>query len=106
MTTVLEKLIHPAKANPGDRIAIVSPSFAAPGAFPAVHEQAIRRLTEVTGLVPVEYPTTRQLGATPQARAADLNAAFANPEVRAILAVIGGDDQNPSDPPPRRRARS
>lgn len=72
---------------------MLSPSFAAPGAAPAVHEQALRRLTEVTGLIPVEYPTTRQLGASPQARAADLNAAFADPEIRAVLATIGGEDQ-------------
>ncbi len=72
---------------------MVSPSFAAPGAFPAVHEQAMRRLTEMTGLVPVELPTTRQLGASPSARAADINAAFADPTIRAILASIGGDDQ-------------
>ena len=52
-------LVHPLKARPGDRIAVLSPSFAAAGAFPAVHEQAMRRLTEVTGLIPVEYPTTR-----------------------------------------------
>jgi muramoyltetrapeptide carboxypeptidase LdcA involved in peptidoglycan recycling len=86
-------LIHPPKARPGDRIAVVSPSFAAPGAFPAVHEQAMRRLAELTGLVPVEYPTTRLVGATPLARAADVNAAFADPAIRGILAVIGGDDQ-------------
>ena len=42
-----------------------------------------------TGLVPVEYPTTRQVGATAAARAADINAAFADPQVRGILAVIG-----------------
>lgn len=86
-------LVQPRKARPGDRIAIVSPSFAAAGAFPAVHEQAMRRLTEVTGLVPVEYPTTRQVGASPAARAADLNAAFADPQIRAVLAVLGGEDQ-------------
>ncbi|MDQ2838995.1 MAG: LD-carboxypeptidase [Actinomycetota bacterium] len=88
-----QKLVHPPKAKPGDRIAVLSPSFAAPGAFPAVHEQAMRRLTELTGLVPVEYPTTRQLDASPQARASDINAAFSDPEVRAILSTIGGDDQ-------------
>lgn len=86
-------LIHPAKARPGERIAVLSPSFAAAGAFPAVHEQAMRRLVEVTGLVPVEYPTTRAVGATPLARAADINAAFADPTIRGILTVIGGDDQ-------------
>jgi hypothetical protein len=61
--------------------------------LPAVHEQAMRRLTEVTGLIPVEYPTTRTVGAAPRARAADINAAFADPAIRAILAVIGGEDQ-------------
>lgn len=87
------ELVHPPKAQPGDRIAVICPSFAAAGAFPQLHEQAMRRLTEVTGLIPVEYPTTREIGATPQARAADINAAYADPEIRAILAVIGGDDQ-------------
>jgi muramoyltetrapeptide carboxypeptidase LdcA involved in peptidoglycan recycling len=88
-----DELVRPRKARPGDRIAVLSPSFAAPGAFPQVHEQAMRRLTDLTGLVPVEYPTTRTVGATAAERAADLNAAFADPTVRAILATIGGDDQ-------------
>ena len=86
-------MIHPPKAAPGDRVAVLSPSFAAPGFAPEVHEQAMRRLTEVTGLVPVEYPTTRRLDASAQDRAADLNAAFADPEIRAVLATIGGEDQ-------------
>jgi muramoyltetrapeptide carboxypeptidase LdcA involved in peptidoglycan recycling len=86
-------LIRPAKARRGDQIAVLSPSFAAPGRFPAVHEQAMRRLTEVTGLLPVEYPTTREVGAAPTARAADINAALADPAIRAIIAVIGGEDQ-------------
>src|SRR4051794_21045294 len=78
---------------PGDRVAIVSPAFAAPAVAPVLHEQAMRRLREVTGLIPVEYPTTRELGASPESRAADVNAAFADPSIRAILATIGGDDQ-------------
>ena len=86
-------LVRPPKARRGDRVAVLSPSFAAAGAFPAVHEQAMRRLAEVTGLVPVEFPATRKVGATPAERAEDVNAAFADPGIRAILAVIGGDDQ-------------
>jgi len=43
--------------------------------------------------VPVEYPTTRRLGASTRDRAADLNAAFADLEIRAVLATIGGEDQ-------------
>ena len=83
----------PKKARPGDKVAVISPSFAAPGVAPAVHEQALRRLAQATGLVPVEYPTTRQVGASAQDRAADLNAAFGDPEIRAVLATIGGEDQ-------------
>jgi muramoyltetrapeptide carboxypeptidase LdcA involved in peptidoglycan recycling len=86
-------LVRPPKASPGDRVAVVSPAFAAPAVGPEVHEQALRRLAEVTGLVPVEYPTTRRLGASAEDRAADLNAAFADPTIRAVLATIGGDDQ-------------
>jgi muramoyltetrapeptide carboxypeptidase LdcA involved in peptidoglycan recycling len=84
--------VHPRKARTGDAVAIVSPSFAAPEIFPEVHEQAMRRLTEVTGLVPVEYPSTRR-ASTPLERARDLNAAFADPSIRAVLSVIGGEDQ-------------
>lgn len=87
------KIVKPPKAVAGDKVAVLSPSFAAPGVAPAIHEQALARLTEVTGLVPVEYPTTRKVGATPEERAADLNAAFGDPEIRAVLATIGGEDQ-------------
>lgn len=86
-------LLRPRKARPGDRVAVVSPSFAAPGVALAVHYQAMRRLVETTGLIPVEYPTTRLIGAAPEARAADLNAAFRDPDIRAVLATIGGEDQ-------------
>ena len=86
-------MLHPPKARPGDRVAVLSPAFAAPAVSAAIHEQALRRLTEATGLVPVEYPTTRLMGASPEARAADVNAAFADPSIRGILATIGGSDQ-------------
>jgi muramoyltetrapeptide carboxypeptidase LdcA involved in peptidoglycan recycling len=87
------ELRSPSKARHGDKVAVVSPSFAAPAVAPAVHEQAMRRLAQVTGLAPVEYPTTRKLGSSAQERAADLNTAFADPEIRAVVATIGGEDQ-------------
>lgn len=87
------ELTVPAKLTSGDRVAVLSPSFAAPGRFPSVHELGMRRLRAEFGLEPVEYPTTRQLGASPQDRAADLMAAFGDPGIRAVLATIGGDDQ-------------
>ena len=87
------ELALPTKVQAGARVAVVSPSSAAPARFPAVHELAMRRLRDEIGLQPVEYPTTRCLGASPQARAADLMAAFADPEIKAVLASIGGEDQ-------------
>ena len=82
-----------AKAKSGDRVAILSPAFAAPAVSEVVHEQAMQRLRDATGLLPVEFPTTRQLGASAEARGADVTAAFADPTIRAVLATIGGDDQ-------------
>lgn len=83
----------PPKLRVGDRVALVSPSWAGAGAFPLVHELGVRVLTDTLHLVPVEYPTTRQLGARAKERARDVNAAFADPSVKAVLAVIGGSDQ-------------
>jgi muramoyltetrapeptide carboxypeptidase LdcA involved in peptidoglycan recycling len=81
------------KLRPGDRVAVLSPSFAAPGMFPAVHELAMRRLRDEIGLEPVEYATTREVGAAPEKRAADVTAAFADPSIKAVMASLGGDDQ-------------
>ncbi|WP_091231321.1 S66 peptidase family protein [Microbacterium sp. 3J1] len=86
-------MLSTTKPVAGDKVAVLSPAFAAPAVAPELHAQALRRLEDLTGLIPVEYPTTRQLDASPQARAADVNAAFADPEIRAIVATIGGDDQ-------------
>jgi muramoyltetrapeptide carboxypeptidase LdcA involved in peptidoglycan recycling len=87
------ELRTPPKPEPGARVAVVSPSWAGPGAFPAIHELAMRRLREEVGVEPVEFPTTRRLGATAQDRAGDLVAAFSDASIGAVMATIGGDDQ-------------
>ena len=84
---------YPPKPRPGDKVAVLSPSAGVPALFPDVFELGLRRLRETFDLVPVEYPTTRVLGASAQARADDIHAAFADPEIKAVLASIGGDDQ-------------
>lgn len=86
-------LTEPPKPGPGARVAIVSPSFAAPGRYPAVHDLATRRLRDELGVEPVEYPTTGRLDASPEDRAADLVAAFSDPEIGAVMATVGGEDQ-------------
>ncbi len=86
-------LSMPPKLRSGDRVAVLSPSFASPGLFPERHEQAMRRIRDELGLEPVEFPATRTLGSSPAARAADLTAAWTDPSIRAVFATIGGDDQ-------------
>ncbi|MET9733700.1 S66 peptidase family protein [Streptomyces sp. NPDC006458] len=84
---------YPPKPVPGDRIAVISPSSGLPGLFPRPHELGLKRLRKDFGLEPVEYPATRKMGSTPRERADDIHAAFADPEVKAVMASIGGDDQ-------------
>lgn len=86
----MKKLV---KLQEGDKVAILSPSFAAPGMFPEVYQLGLRRLREQFGLEPVEYSTTAKLGASTAERAADLVAAFSDPSIKAVVATIGGDDQ-------------
>ncbi len=81
------------KLKKGDKIAILSPSFAAPGMFPYVHELGLKRVREVFSLEPVEFPTTRKLGASGEERARDLVSAFEDHEIKAVIASLGGDDQ-------------
>jgi muramoyltetrapeptide carboxypeptidase LdcA involved in peptidoglycan recycling len=53
----------------------------------------MQRLRHEFAVVPVEYPTTRRVGSSARDRAADLMSAFADPDIKAVLATIGGDDQ-------------
>ena len=85
--------VVPPPAKVGDRIAILSPSWAGPGVFPDVHDVALRVLRDQLGVEPVEYPTTRRVGAAASDRARDLMAAWADPTIAAVMASIGGDDQ-------------
>ncbi len=86
----------PSRLRPGDVVAVLSPSWGGPHAFPHVYERGLRNLRDLLGVQIREYPTTRlspdELDANPRRRAEDLSSAFADPEVRAIVASIGGDD--------------
>lgn len=85
----------PTKLNKGDTVAIVSPSWGGPSVFPHIYENGLKVLQE-WGLKIKEFPTARMDAAftrsNPQVRAKDINDAFADPEVKAVFASIGGDD--------------
>lgn len=77
----------------GDKVAILSPSFAAPGKWLHVYELGLKRIREVFELEPVEFPTTSKIGASKEERAKDLIDAFENKEIKAVIASLGGNDQ-------------
>ena len=87
--------VRPRRLAPGDTIAVVSPSWGGPHAFPHVFDHGLAVLRG-WGLEIREFPSTRasaqRLRSDPALRADDLNRAFGDPTVRAIVASIGGDD--------------
>ena len=78
----------------GDTIGIVAPSWCGPAVHPHRVEQGVRFLEAQGFRVRLGANATGQRGyvsGTPEERAADLHGFFADPEVRAIVAAIGGD---------------
>ena len=100
-----EALTRPPRARPGDLVAIVNPSLALPGDQPLAMLEATTRTLEGLGMrvrvmphvgsrwTPPEPDTdgaARPLAGSDEERAADLNAALADPEARVVMAVWGG----------------
>lgn len=85
----------PRRLKRGDTVAIVSPSWGGPSVFPHIYENGLKILDE-WGLRIKEYPSTRAdalyLQDNPRMRAKDINDAFADPKVNAIVTSIGGED--------------
>lgn len=89
----MKKFIKLPKLNKGDQVAVISPSNGLPQIFPHPYELGLKRLQEVFGLQPKEYPTTRIMGAPLKDRARDVMDAFADPKNKAVFTSIGGEDQ-------------
>lgn len=81
------------KLKRGDKVAIVSPSFAASAVWPYVHELGLERIRKVFDLEPVVFPVTAKLDATLNEKAADLVAAFSDSEIKGVISTLGGDIQ-------------
>lgn len=89
----MKKFVELPKLKKGDQVAVISPSAGLPGLFPWVQDLGLKRLEEVFGLKAKEYPTTRQMGSSPKDRANDIHAAFSDPDNKAVITSIGGEDQ-------------
>lgn len=85
-----QKTAAPAPPVPGDRAALIAPSFAVTPEQLAKAEKSIRLL----GLTPVIYPSCRSrrdyLAGSDRLRARDLEAAFSDSSVRAVFCLRGG----------------
>ena len=96
MTNMGSRLMQPRRLTRGDKIAAVSPSWGGPGTFPRRYQAGKRTLETVFGVTVVEMEHTLApadwVAANPQARAADLMAAFEDDSIAGIFATIGGED--------------
>lgn len=82
------------RLNPGDTVGVVSPSWGGAGAFPHRVRRGVDQLEALGFKVKFARHALNQRGFvsdSPENRARDLHDMFRDPEVRLILAAIGGD---------------
>jgi muramoyltetrapeptide carboxypeptidase LdcA involved in peptidoglycan recycling len=87
-------MLKPSKLQPGDTVAIVSPSWGGAGAFPHRVERGVACLQALGfnfRLAPHALSQRGYVSDTPENRAADIHEVFRDPGVKAIVAAIGGD---------------
>src|SRR4051812_1328466 len=88
--------LKPPPLAPGSRVAIVSPSWGGPGTVPNRYQMGVHELESRFGFEVVEMPHTCAdadwLWRHPEARVADLVAAWTDPTIDGIIASIGGSD--------------
>ena len=87
-------LLRPPALRPGGTIGVVSPSWGGPAAYPHRVERGVRFLQSRGYRVVLGRHATGSRGyvsGTPEERVRDLHGFFADPDVQAIVAAIGGD---------------
>lgn len=94
---VMQDFTVPPPVERGDSVAIVAPASNSADEFPHVYELGLQRIRDTFDLNPVEYPTATKsaewLADNPEARAQDVMEAFRDPEIAAVIANTGGNDQ-------------
>ena len=90
------KISKPIRLRPGDKVAIGSPSGTSPNKFPRVANKGIENIRKYFELEPVIFPHAFDdisfAYDHPELRADDVNNAFADQEIRALISTIGGDE--------------
>src|SRR5688572_26656689 len=89
-------MLKPAKLNPGDKVAAITLSWGGAGLLPHRYEAGKRQFEAEFGVTVTETAHALRdpdwIARNPRARADDLMAAFADPTVKAVISMIGGDD--------------
>ena len=90
-------MILPPKLEKGDKIAVLGTSAGIKKRFPAAFDKGLEVLRERFELEPVIYTTaekdTEYLNNHPEEKAEQFMKAFEDPEIKAVIAVTGGDEQ-------------
>lgn len=89
-------MIKPERLKKGDTIAVLSPSWGGPSVFPELFELGLKNIKDYFGLNVIEFETARmdeiKVYENPKLRAEDINRAFADKSIKAIISSIGGSD--------------
>ena len=92
----MKQLVKPKALQKGDIVATVSLSWGGAGQFPDYYNRAKKQFETTFGVKVLEMPYTlsnpQVLSEHPEYRLDDLMQAFLDPNIKAILTTIGGDD--------------
>lgn len=88
----------PQKLERGDKVAIIRPGNGpAKTEYSHIYELGLKRLKQNFDLRPVEFPTcdmtAEELTENPEKRAKDVMDAFRDPEIKGVIAAVGGSGE-------------
>lgn len=89
----MKEFVELPKLKKGDEVGIVSPSADLAARWPWVMDLGIERLEKDFGLKAKVYPEVSQTAVSLKKRAEMLMRAFKDPDTKAVIATIGGQDQ-------------
>jgi muramoyltetrapeptide carboxypeptidase len=87
-------LVKPARLREGDTVGVISPSWGGGAEFPHRVERGVGYLESLGFRVKIAPHAMNSVGYvsdTPENRVTDIHAMFGDPEVKAIVSMIGGD---------------
>lgn len=89
-------MIKPQPLRKGDKVASITLSWGGPGTFPHRYAAGKKQFEDAFGVEVVEtahaLKDAQWIYENPRARADDLMAAFADPDIKAIISTIGGEE--------------